>query len=88
MSETSPTSAPSVTPNDLSFLERPIDELIDIPVHDMPASQVQQLLDEINALTLKPGALVRAMEDEAVSLKAGTKRKPRATKRTSVEDLF
>ncbi len=88
MSEILPTSASSGIPNDLSFLERPIDELIDVPVHDMPAEQVRLMLAEINELTQKPGALVRAMEEEAVALKAGTKRKPRTARKTSIEDLF
>lgn len=88
MSETLPNSASSGIPNDLSFLECPIDELIDTPVHNMPAEQVRLMLAEINELTLKPGALPRAMEEEAVALKAGAKRKPRTAKKTSIEDLF
>jgi len=98
MQQTQPTttcsSADSASPNSSSnrdFTEAPIASLLNENLLDLDDAALDALLGEVSSLVTTPGALVRALSDESVSLKADkpAARKPRGgAKKVAIMDLL
>lgn len=88
-SETSLVFVPSPQETaDLSFLEGPAIDLVEVQIDAMSPDQLDAMLAELRNLTMVPGVLGRTLADESVTIAVGKPKTSRSKKRTSIDDLF